>query len=61
LDQCESKWTAPDTNSNFSGLTFLVEDSAKLIPIIGTVKHNSKYLKPILVEKTVVNQQLTTP
>ena len=49
LDECQSKWTAPDTSSNFSGLTFLVEDAAKLVPIIGTVKHNSKYLKPILV------------
>ena len=61
LDQCKSKWTAPDTSSNFSGLTFLTEDADQLIPIIGTVKHNSKYLKPILVEKTVVNQQLITP
>lgn len=48
LDQCKSKWTAPDTSSNFSGLTFLVEDAPQLIPIIGTVKHNSKYLKPLL-------------
>ena len=52
LDQCKSKWTKPDDKSNFSGLTFLVEDASNLMPIIGTVKHNSKYLKPILVEKT---------
>ena len=49
LAQCKSKWTAPDTSSNFSGLTFLTEDAAHLIPIIGTVKHNAKYLKPILI------------
>jgi len=51
LDQCQSKWTAPDTSSNFSGLTFLTEDADQLTPIIGTVKHNSKYLKPILAKK----------
>lgn len=53
LGQCRSKWTAPDTSSNFSGLTFLVEDADRLIPIIGTVKHNAKYLKPLLVENDV--------
>ena len=50
LDKCKSKWSTPGDKSNFSGLTFFIEDAPHLMPIIGTVKHSSKYLKPLLTE-----------
>jgi hypothetical protein len=54
LSQCNSKWTAPGTTSNFSTLKFKVEDMDKLIPIIGQVSkktitgRNSTYVRLLM-------------
>ena len=48
LDNCISKWTEPTTDSNFSGLSFLKEDESALDVIVGDLKINKKYIKPIM-------------
>jgi hypothetical protein len=47
LDECQSKWTAPGTSSNFSGLTFVKEDKDNLKIIVGSIKESRTYLKPV--------------
>ena len=48
LDECKSRWTDPTTKSNFSGLSFLKEDEDVLDVIVGDIKINKVYIKPIM-------------
>ena len=48
LDECKSRWTDPTINSNFSTLAFVKEDADVLDVIIGDIKINKVYIKPIM-------------
>jgi len=48
LDQCASKWSEPQSSSNFSTLDFLVEDADKISVVVGDVKINKVKIKPVM-------------
>jgi hypothetical protein len=48
LDKCKSRWTDPTTKSNFSTLKFVKEDADLLDIIVGDMKINKVYIKPIM-------------
>ena len=48
LDKCKSRWTDKTTKSNFSTLKFVKEDEDMLDVIVGDLKINKKYIKPIM-------------
>ena len=52
LDECRSRWTDPTTKSNFSTLAFVKEDADVLDVIVGGMKINKVYIKPIMCAVT---------
>ena len=52
LDECRSRWTDPTTKSNFSTLAFVKEDADVLDVIVGDMKVNKVYIKPIMCAVT---------
>jgi len=48
LDKCKSKWTDPTNKSNFSTLAFVKEDEDVLDVIVGDIKINKVYIKPVM-------------
>ena len=49
LNECKSSWTKSGEKDNFSTLKLRTEDLNKIISIVGTLKQNPVYLKPIFV------------
>ena len=50
LSKCKSGWSAKTTDTNRSVIQFSVADLQHLQVIVGSIKTNKKYLKPIMAE-----------
>lgn len=49
LSESKSRWTKSTENTNYSTLKLLTEDYDKIIKVVGDLKKNPVYLKPLFV------------